>query len=247
MRLLGGLVPADLHYKPEFTDPFTGYIFPPEILEHMREIELWLDHEKWFRSKSVPWRRGWLLAGPPGTGKSTLVRALGAKFGLPVHSFDLASMTNEEFSSYWRDALQQVPCIALFEDLDTVFHGRENVTKQSMHRDSLTFECLLNCLSGVEPADGIFTIVTTNRMEALDPALGLPSNGSSTRPGRLDRTLTLGLMAERERRQLAAFILSDTPELIDATVKAGEGDTPAQFQDRCAQLAQRQFWKKRSS
>ena len=54
----------------------------------------------------------------------------------------------------------------------------------------LTFDCLLNCLDGVERADGIFTIITTNDIGKIDPALGQPrklpdgTHGVHLAPGR---------------------------------------------------------------
>jgi len=107
----------------------------------------------------------------------------------------------------------------------------------------LTFDCLLNCISGVKQADGVFLVVTTNHVDKLDPALGIPdATGKSTRPGRIDKAIHLGLMAEPQRLQLAKHILSDYPELIAKTVEEGEGETAAQFQSRCAQLALSKFW-----
>lgn len=102
----------DLRIKPEEgQSAFTGYPFPNEVQDAIKELELWLTHEKWFRSKSIPWRRGWLLHGQPGTGKSTLVRALGMSFDLPVYIFDLAGMSNDDLVKSWDDMMTNTPCI----------------------------------------------------------------------------------------------------------------------------------------
>jgi len=72
-------------------------------------------------------------------------------------------------------------------------------------------------------------------------------NGSciSTRPGRIDRVLELKTLDEKCRRKIAERILIDCSELIDATVKNGDGDTEAQFQERCSQIALKEFWDKK--
>jgi len=234
----------DLQIRPEDGhSAFTGYPFPEEVGDAIKELELWLTHEKWFRSKSIPWRRGWLLHGVPGTGKSTLVRALGMSFDLPVHIFDLAGMTNDDLVKLWDEMMVNTPCIALIEDIDNIFDGRKYVGSTNPNVPHLTFDCLLNCISGVKQADGVFLIVTTNHVEKLDPAIGVPDEtGKSSRPGRIDKALHLGLMGKQQRLVLAKHILSDYPDLVEQTVEAGEGETAAQFQSRCAQLALGKFW-----
>jgi hypothetical protein len=234
----------DLQMKPEEgKTAFTGYPFPKEVETAIQELDCWLKNEKWFRSKSIPWRRGWLLHGVPGTGKSTLVRALGMSFDLPVYIFDLSGITNNDLVAAWDNMMANTPCIALIEDIDAIFNGREYIGSSGANVQHLTFDCLLNCISGVKQADGVFLIVTTNHVDKLDPALGIPDqNGKSTRPGRIDKAIHLGLMAKEQRTCLANHILADWPDLIQETIDVGEGETAAQFQNRCAQLALSKFW-----
>lgn len=237
----------DLQLQPEDGhSPFTGYPFPAHVSAAIRELKCWLSHEKWFRSKAIPWRRGWLIYGKPGTGKSTLVRALGLTFDLPVFVFDLNGMTNDSLVRHWETMLSNTPCITLIEDIDAIFKGREYIGATSTMSNHLTFDCLLNCISGVKQADGVFLVVTTNHLEHLDPALGVPdATGKSSRPGRIDRTIRLDEMEEPERRMLAQHILSEYPELVDQAIVDGAGETAAQFQSRCATLAISRFWKEK--
>src|SRR4029079_15091109 len=125
------------------------------------------------------------------------------------------------------------------EDIDNVFHGRENIArkhspmplflgggrKDDEGRDPapmptpLTFDCLLNCLDGVERSDGIFTIITTNDVSKIDPAMGqprkLPDGGVefiSTRPGRIDKAVELTYMEPADKKVLAKRILGEYPD-----------------------------------
>jgi SpoVK/Ycf46/Vps4 family AAA+-type ATPase len=119
----------------------------------------------------------------------------------------------------------------------------------------LTFDCLLNCLDGVERADGIFTIITTNDLGKIDPALGLPRqlpDGTtefiSTRPGRIDKAVELTYMEPTDKKRMAMKILGayekEYLEMLDFIDKFPElPETPAQFQERCAQVALKCFWR----
>src|SRR5215210_164674 len=106
-------------------------IFPERIKALLNEIELWRNNRLWYLDKGIPWKRGWLLFGPPGTGKTALARAFAEDLNMPVYVFNLAEMTNHELVKTWTDMQVNVPCVALIEDIDNVFHGRENVARRS--------------------------------------------------------------------------------------------------------------------
>jgi hypothetical protein len=252
-------------------------VFPQRVKDLIREIELWRKSKEWYAEKGIPWKRGWMLYGPPGTGKTALARAFAEDMNMPIYVFNLAEMGNHELMKAWTEMQTNVPCIALIEDIDNVFHGRENVTRRSgmlsfmmpQKKDGesgddkgrgslsppLTFDCLLNCLDGVERADGIFTIITTNDVGKVDPALGQPRklpDGTtefiSTRPGRVDKAVELTYMEPVDKKRMAAKILGAyEPEylamlqFIDRFPDLQE--TPAQFQERCAQVALKCFWR----
>jgi len=252
-------------------------IFPQRVKDLIREIELWRKSKDWYIEKGIPWKRGWLLYGPPGTGKTALARAFAEDLNMPIYVYNLAEMGNHDLIKAWTEMQTNTPCIALIEDIDNVFHGRENVVRrpglfpmiqlEKKEGDGddkhgrgplgtpLTFDCLLNCLDGVERADGIFTIITTNDLTKIDPALGLPRklpDGTtefiSTRPGRIDKAVELTYMEAADKKRMAGRILEayerehvEMMEFIDKFPDLQE--TPAQFQERCAQIALKCFWK----
>jgi hypothetical protein len=249
-------------------------IFPRRVKELIKEIELWRNNRQWYRDKGIPWKRGWLLYGPPGTGKTALARAFAEDLNLPIYVFILAEMGNHELMRAWTEMQVNVPCIALIEDIDNVFHGRENVARKhglmplmltADRKDDnkgerrpltpLTFDCLLNCLDGVERADGVFTIITTNDVTKVDPALGQPRQAVdgkvefiSTRPGRIDKAVELTWMEPDDKKQMAQRILGEYPAEYEAMVAFIDRhpeleETPAQFQERCGQIALACFWR----
>lgn len=220
---------------------------PPDLDHPIQELERWLKSKDWYYERHIPWRRGWLLRGKPGTGKTTLIKALAQRFDLPLFVFDLASLTNEELRKEWKEMLTKAPCIALMEDIDAVFEGRTNIVSSNYGGANLSFDCLLNVISGVEDSGGVFTCITTNRPETIDEALASgasgDTNGIASRPGRIDRIVELGPLDEAGRLKMAERILAGYPNDQKRASDEGIGQTPAQFQELCCRLALELFWR----
>lgn len=228
--------------RPVPEDPMGYLAFPPAISSLIESIRRWLKDETWYKSRSIPWRMGVGLVGPPGNGKSSFAKGMAQACDLPIFALELATFADSDMTEAWSRALENSPCMVLVEDFDTVFHGRDNITEGD---NGLSFGCFLNCLSGVGGADGILTVITTNHPETLDPALGaIDERGRSSRPGRIDRIVVLQAPDENCRRKIAARILSECPEQIEETVAAGCGESGAQFTERCCQIALQDYWKK---
>jgi len=222
--------------------PFQNLSYPDEVLSLREDIIRWRDSADQLRERGIPWRFGALLLGPPGTGKSSFIRAIAQELDVPVHRYDLASMSNQNLHDTWEKSKGQSPCVVLLEDFDRVFHGDKNMCRE---QGGLTLDSLLNCIGGVEPADGILLFITANDASKIDAAMGIPdANGDSTRPGRIERVVTFGVLTDGQREAIAKRILCDYPDLHEATVRAGKGETGAQFEHRCIQLALKRFWAK---
>ncbi len=274
-RLLG-IKPDDLgREKLSEGSALENLFFPKEVKDLIGVISLWVKSRDWYKSKSIPWKRGWLLYGPPGTGKTALARAFAEDLDLPIYFFSLAQMSNNELITSWQTMQLNIPCIALIEDIDNVFDKRKNIAQNAMSftnmfgsddknsgdgpqngssvRMPLTFDTLLNCIDGVDKSNGVFTIITTNDISKIDPAIGFPEkleDGTevfkSTRPGRIDKAIELGYMTNENKIEMAQKIIADFPEKLTevlALINLNEKETPAQFQEYCSQIALQEFWK----
>lgn len=211
---------------------FSNLALSDNALSIKTRISKWKEAEDWHYKHGVPWKLGVLLHGEPGTGKTAFVKAAAYEFDLPIFAFDLATYKNEELKSDWQNMLSSVPCIALFEDIDAVFHQREP-TREDM---SLTFDCFLNCIDGVGVSEGIIIFITTNKLNFIDVALA-GSDGKVTRPGRIDLVAEFGPLNVNGRRQLAERILAEFPDEWDSIVDSGKDETGAQFEQKCVAMA----------
>ena len=140
----------------------------------------------WYRERGIPHRRGVLLHGPPGTGKTSLIAGLAGELQLGIASLSLAdpAMTDAALAARVADVPRN--SILLLEDIDAAFPSREAGQAGAAHDglSRVTLTGLLNALDGVVASEGRLTFLTTNYPARLDPAL--------TRPGRVDLKLELG-------------------------------------------------------
>ncbi len=191
--------------------------------ENMKAVTAHLDWfhgaKDWYRKHGVPYRTGICLSGAPGTGKTSLVRAICAHYDLGLYTLDLVNSSDQEL----KEMVCQLGARSLFllEDIDTVAAAWNRATaKEGEKTDKLTLGGVLNAIDGVAESDGRVLVITTNMREKLDPAL--------LRPGRIDLQLELGPMSSQMFR---AGFRNFFP---DAVVPAGfawpVGMTPAEFQ-----------------
>lgn len=166
-------------------------VLDPTIVSLLKDdFESFFEREDWFRKMRLPFRRGYLLHGPPGNGKSTAIRAMMTSQGLTAHTirfFD-DDANDKSLECLFERAAKDAPAIVLLEDIDRSFPR----TGQSKTKVSL--QQLLSCLDGVASGEGIITIATANDPTALDPAI-------LRRPGRFDRVILFGDPTAELRRQ----------------------------------------------
>lgn len=204
----------DLSLAPELHD---------EIINNTVDF---LKRSRQLAGYGVPSKRGIILAGAPGTGKTLVSRLLiNNSPGIACLSAEPSLLTEPQYThSLYRIARDLTPSIVFLEDIDLVVEAKNALNG------------LLDILDGVEEQHQVVTVATTNAPELLHKAL-------SQRPARFDRTIYLPLPDSSLRRRIVSKLSRKIPvseDIQDYIVTKTEGYTPAQIQEVMYSLVIRQ-------
>ncbi len=191
------------------------------VAQHLHDdIHEFFSRREWYAQMGIPWRRGYLFHGPPGTGKTSAAYALAAELRLKLCALSLANPKLND--NTLADLLQRTPprSLILIEDIDAFFSARDKKDE----RMQISFSGLLNALDGVGAQEGRIIVLTTNHREKLDAAL--------IRPGRIDVEEELGLATAKQLTQLMLRFHPTHAERIAALAKRypDKSMSPAQIQ-----------------
>jgi hypothetical protein len=189
-------------------------ILPPQLTESLQsDVAHFLASRELYEKAGAAWKRGMLLMGPPGNGKTHAIKGLIKRAKLPclyVKSFsgrhvDPAGSIPQVFAR----ARELAPCVVVLEDLDALV-------------DDENRSFLLNELDGFAVNDGLLTIASTNHPERLDPSL-------IHRPSRFDRKYRFELPDLDLRRRYLETWAAKAPTRIDAELISRAAELTAGF------------------
>jgi len=200
------------------------------ILRKQTEDELFIDidwfmnNEHWYTEKGIDYKRGYLLHGPPGTGKTSSIKAIANKYSMPIFSLDLESIkTNNQLITLANDILYESPdkpYILAIEDFDRHEMFLDKWTYNSRQK-KVTLQCLLNVIDGVVESHGRILIITCNDKQRIEEI------GALVRPGRIDRAIEIGYLDGHQTSRLINNYFNVEIDILDEDVE--ECVTPAQL------------------
>lgn len=199
----------------------------PPITEQSKlfinDVKHFLDREQWYRDRGLQYKRGYLLFGPPGGGKSQVIKYISKTYGMDIYQINL--------SKSWAHMDELMPnikrnSIILVEDIDL-----SGLIKRDLDGDAIgesnpfngkeMLQKFLNVLDGISSYDSCIFVCTTNNINALDSAL--------LRPGRIDAKFEIGNLSDKEQLGYFNNFFSVNYTLTSKT----PANTIAQLQNIC--------------
>lgn len=185
--------------------------------------------------------KGVLLAGPPGTGKTTIARILAHTAGLTFFALKADEIVSKwvgesekNLTRLFNAAVKSAPALIFIDEVDSI--GAQRAAGRAGHSDSL-LNHLLQLIDGIIKTEGVNIIAATNRPDLVDPAL--------KRGGRLNRVIEIPLPDYNARKQLFGHYLSSLKlkdELnLDILAQLTDGKSGADIKAICNQAGLNAF------
>ncbi len=191
-----------------------------EMIERIKDVVvLPYQESKLFEQIKLEAPRGILLYGPPGCGKTLLVKAIATENDMTFFNVSIADVLSKWvgeseriIKEIFRQAHEKKPSIVFFDEIEALFTVRGMMDTSGVHKNIIAQ--ILSEMDGLVRLHDVFVIGATNRADLVDPAL--------LRPGRFDEIIEI----PRPTRDAAAEILKiyltdDLP--ISAEVEAETG------------------------
>jgi len=209
-------------------------ILPEPIKAQLRQIQAVVEDPESARRFGVEPPTGLLLAGPPGTGKTTVAKVLAAQARAsfyPISGADVMSKWVGESERNIRQLFERArdnrPSIVFIDEIDALAGRRGDLQIHDSQVNQLLAE-----IDGISGQRGIFVIGATNRPDQIDPAL--------LRGGRLSRTIVLGLPAEAERLAILRLYTARMPTVavrLEEIARETDGMSPADLRSLTQEAA----------
>lgn len=170
------------------------------------DIEAFLSQEHDYAEAGLPWHRGYLLHGCPGSGKTSLVKALASELDLDLYAVSLSTVQNDNALMNLMSSVEARSAL-LLEDVDSTSAARDRDKRGDPDDDNkgITSSGLLNALDGIGTPHGLILFMSTNRLSTLDPAL--------IRPGRCDRIFEIGYLDDEQLSRMVQQFAGITVDL----------------------------------
>jgi transitional endoplasmic reticulum ATPase len=209
-------------------------ILPPSIKAQLQQLQAVIEDPESARRFGVDPPTGLLLAGPPGTGKTTVAKVLAAQARCsfyPIAGADVISKwvgeSEGNIRRLFERARENKPSIIFIDEIDAVAGRRGSVETHDSHVNQLLSE-----IDGVSGQRGVFIVGATNRPDQLDPAM--------LRGGRLSRTIVLGLPDEAGRLAMLRLHTARMPTVdvrLEELARDTDGLSPADLKGLCQEAA----------
>jgi transitional endoplasmic reticulum ATPase len=205
-------------------------VLPEETKNQLKQLEAIIEDPESARRFGIDPPSGLLLAGPPGTGKTTVAKVIAAQAHCsfyPVSGADVMSKWVGESEGNLRRLFERArenrPSVIFIDEIDALAGRRGELQIHDSQVNQLLSE-----IDGVAGQRGVFVVGATNRPDQLDPAL--------LRGGRLSRTIVLGLPDERGRLAILCLYTARMPTVgvpVEELARRTAGFAPADRKALC--------------
>ncbi|KAN0076926.1 BCS1 N terminal domain containing protein [Tylopilus felleus] len=190
--------------QPRRKRPLHSVVLDTGVSEKVEcDIRAFLGRRQWYADRGIPYRRGYLLHGPPGSGKTSFIQALAGSLSYDICILNLSErgLADDKLIHLLSNAPER--SFILIEDVDAAFNKRVQ-TSDDGYQSSVTFSGFLNALDGVASGEERIIFMTTNHLEKLDPAL--------VRPGRVDLSVLVDDASPTQAKTLFTSFYGESDE-----------------------------------